>query len=153
MNGFIHFSAMSGIKSVRMNRASHASMPLTERKNGESFSVARGSAWRAYPSSFYPTNLGALQLDQTFRCMCQHHWFLHQLWCWSVYIISPEWLLCPFSIICHSPDLYIPLIFCIPGGLGVRRIQSLNIMLVKQGRGIFRALHCDVQLWGLLWCS
>ena len=55
---------MIQLKSAITTRASLPIMPSTEITNVENISIARGSAYHAYPSSFSPTKTRASPLDK-----------------------------------------------------------------------------------------
>ena len=72
--------------------------------------VTCGSAYHAYPSSFYPNEPEYFSLAQTFRFTHQHHQVWCQLWCQYVVPISPKLVRHILSSVCNSPDVSLLLI-------------------------------------------
>ena len=145
------FAAMSRLKLVSTIRASLSSMPPTERKHGEFFSVSCGSDYCDYPSSFYSTSPGDFPLTQIYRYPRQHPRVWRQLWRQSVCPISPDDYITP-CIKSVTSLLYPPLWY--DTALvddGVRHIKRLKLRLVERGIWFCHVLFCDVRWRGFLW--
>ena len=151
-NGFIHIRCHELTQIYKYDQGLPPRHAINRKYKYRIFSVARGSGYCDYPSSFPQTEPGALPLAQTCRYLCQNHWVWNQLWRWFVCPLRFGWLHNPLCPIFHSPDVSPLLIWCSPSGWEICRVQRLKIRIVNQYIGVFHTLCCDMQWQGLLCC-
>ena len=66
------FAAMSRLNFAKNNQGLLPQHAININNKRRFFSVYHGSAYHAYPSSFYPNETGSYLLDKTCRCPHQH---------------------------------------------------------------------------------
>ena len=103
---------------VRIEPPSQACHPLRG-QGGKYFSVACDIVYRVNPYFTSPNDPGAYPLARTCRYLYQHLQIWRRWWCQSGFPISLGWVCHPLSPSHPSPDVTPPLIWCVPGELGV----------------------------------
>ena len=115
-----------------------------QKEKTENFSVSHGSAYRDCPYFIFTPDPGEFSLGPSCGCHSLIPPFWRQLCNTPDFHISPGWVCHLSSPIWPSPDVSLPLVFCVPGRLEFCCIHSYGRSLSVQGRGAHQSLNHDM---------